>query len=71
MKQTVTIEIEDSTVLHLLQNLEAMSLVRFVPDKISSDELLVAHVNEVYKDEESSIDPSLMLAQTEAIGSEV
>jgi len=37
---------------------------------LSADELLVAHVNEVYKDEESSISPSLMLAQTEVIGSE-
>jgi len=68
MKQTVTIEIEDNTVLHLLQNLEAMSLVRFVPNKLSSAELLV--INEVYKDVESSIDPSLMSAQAEAIGSE-
>ena len=70
MKQTVTIEIEDSTVLQLLQNLAAISLVRFIPDRSSLDDRLMACINEVYKDEDSSIDPSLMMAQTEAIGSE-
>jgi len=70
MKQTVTIEIEDNTVLQLLHNLEAMSLVRFIPDNPSRDELLIARINEVYKNEDSSIDPSLMMVQAEAIGSE-
>jgi len=70
MKQKVTIEILDTTVLHLLRNLEAMSLVRFTPEIASESDLMTTRLNEVYKEEESSLDPHLVLAQAEAIGSE-
>ncbi|MCL2480104.1 MAG: hypothetical protein FWF38_00175 [Spirochaetaceae bacterium] len=70
MKQTVTIEIIDSTVLQLLRNLASMNLVRFTQETNKEDELITARLNEVYNDEESSLDPCLMVAQTEAIDRE-
>jgi len=70
MKQTVTIETENVAILQLLRNLAAMSLVKFVPETPSQDDLLLARLNEVYSREDSSLDPSLMMAQIEAIGEE-
>ena len=70
MKQTVTIETENAAILQLLRNLAAMSLVKFVSETPSQDDLLLARLNEVYSREDSSLDPSLMMAQIEAIGEE-
>jgi len=70
MKQTVTIETEDNTVLQLLRNLAAMSLIRFTKETSPVEDQLTARFNEIYKDENSSLEPSLMMAQTDAIGSE-
>jgi len=47
-----------------------MSLVKFVPETPSQDDFLLARLNEVYSREDSSLDPSLMMAQLEAIGEE-
>ena len=70
MKQTITIETENAAILQLLQDLAAMSLVKFIPETPSQDDLLLARLNEVYSKEDSSLDPSLMMAQMEAIGEE-
>jgi len=70
MKQTVTIEVTDSTVLQLLRNLAAMRLVRFTSEASSMEDDLTTRINEVYAEEDSSLDPCLMLAQAEAIGEE-
>jgi len=70
MKQTVTIEIEDTTVLQLLKNLAAMSLVRFKQEISQENNQLTDHLNKIYSEEESSLDPCLILAQTQAIDKE-
>ena len=70
MKQTVTIEVEDNTVLQLLRNLSAMSLVRFTQEIPSENEQLTAILNKIYGEEDSSLDPCFTLVQAEAIGKE-
>jgi hypothetical protein len=70
MKQTVTIEITDNSVLQLLRNLAAMSLIRFSSETPSQDDLIIAQINEVCQEVDTSIDPSLMLAQMEVLGRE-
>ena len=70
MKQTVTIEIADNTVLQLLRSLAAMSLIRFTPEIPSGDDLIIAQINDVCKEVDTSIDPSLMLAQMEVLEKE-
>jgi hypothetical protein len=70
MKQTVTIEIADNSVLQLLRDLAAMSLVRFTSETPSQDDLIIAQINEVCKEVDTSIDSSLMLAQMEALEKE-
>ena len=70
MKQTVTIEIEDITVLPLLRNLASLSFIRFTSETAPKDDLIAARLNEIYKELDSSLDTSIMLAQTEAIGIE-
>jgi hypothetical protein len=70
MKQTVTIEIEDNSVLQLLRNLAAMSLVKFTSETTSRDDLIIAQINEVCKEVDTSIDPSLMYAQMEVLEKE-
>jgi len=67
MKQTVTIEIVDNTVLQLLRNLASMSLIRFTPEIPSQDDLITAHLNEVYNEIDSSLEPCYMMAQTETL----
>jgi hypothetical protein len=70
MKQTVTIEIADNSVLQLLRNLAAMSLVRFTSETSTQDDLIIAQINEVCKEVDTSMDPSLMLAQMEVLEKE-
>jgi len=70
MKQMVTIETEDNTVLQLLRNLADMSLIRFTKETPSVEDQITARFNEVYKNEYSSLEPCLVMAQTDAIGNE-
>ncbi|MCL2600755.1 MAG: hypothetical protein FWD88_06205 [Treponema sp.] len=70
MRQTVTIETEDTAVLQLLRNLAAMSLVRFVREPAGEGSHLMACLNEVYAEEDSSLDPGFVLAQAEAVAGE-
>jgi hypothetical protein len=70
MKQTVTIEIADNTVLQLLRSLASMSLIKFTPEIPSQDDLITARLNEIYNEVDSSLEPCYMMAQTEALGSE-
>ena len=70
MKQTVTIEIIDSTVLQLLKNLADMSLVRFTTEITPVNYLSTANINEIYKDQDSSLDQCYELAQTETFNGE-
>jgi hypothetical protein len=56
MKQTVTIEIADNSVMQLLRNLAEMSLVRFTSETPSGDELIIAQINEVCKEVDTSND---------------
>jgi len=70
MKQTVTIEIADNTVLQLLRNLASMSLIRFTPEIPSQDDLITARLNEIYNEMDSSLEPCYMMAQNEVLESE-
>jgi hypothetical protein len=70
MKQTVTIEIADNTVLQLLRNLASMSLIRFTPEMSSQDDFITARLNEIYNEVDSSLEPCYMMAQTEVLESE-
>ena len=67
MNQTVTLEINDNTVLQLLRNLAAMSLVKFMPETPSQDDQITARLNEIYKELDSSIDPFVVAAQAEVL----
>ena len=72
MKQTVTIETTDSTVIQLLQNLAAMSLLKITPKTPSGQQSLGNdHItelyNEIYNDADSSLDHCIIKAQTETI----
>jgi len=69
MKQTVTLNINDISVLQLLRSLAAMKLVEFTTDEIPSQEdLITAHLNEIYKEVDSSLDPDLVRVQAEVLG---
>jgi len=67
MNQRVTIEIIDDTVLQLLRNLATMSLVKFMPEIPSQDDLITARLNEIYSELDSSIDPFVVAAQAEIL----
>ena len=70
MKQTVTIEIADNTVLQLLRNLASMSLIKFTPEIPSQDELITARLNEIYNETDSSLEPCYIMAQAEVLENE-
>ena len=70
MKQTITIEVEDNTVLQLLRNLASMSLIRFTPEIPSQDDLITARLNEIYNKVDSSLEQCYMMAQAEVLESE-
>jgi len=69
MKQTVTLNINDNAVLLLLRSLAALKMVEFASEIPSQDDLLTAHLNEVYKEVDSSLDPEIDKLQTEMFGS--
>jgi hypothetical protein len=70
MKQTVTIEIADNTVLQLLRSLASMSLIKFTPEIPSQADLITARLNEIYTEIDSSLEPCYMMAQDEVLESE-
>jgi len=70
MKQTVTINFNDNTVLQLLRSLAAIKLVEFASEIPSQDDLITAQLNEVYKEVDSSLDPCFEKVQAEVLGSE-
>lgn len=70
MKQTVTIEFKDNTVLQLLRSLAAMSLIRFEPEIPAQDDLITARLNEIYNELDSSLETCCMMAQAEVIEDE-
>jgi hypothetical protein len=70
MKQTVTIEITDNTVLQLLRNLASMSLIKFTTETPSQDDLITSRLNEIYNEIDSSLEPCYIMAQNEVLESE-
>ena len=70
MRQTVTLNINDITVLQLLRSLAAMKLVEFASEVPSQEDLITAHLNEVYKEVNSSLDPCFVRVQAEVLGSD-
>ena len=67
MKQTVTLEVENMAVMQLLRNLAEVSLVKFALDQPSNDDLIIAQINEVCKEVDTSLDPCIYLAQMETL----
>jgi hypothetical protein len=53
--------------MQLLRNLAEMSLVKFALNQRSNDDLIIAQINEVCKEVDTSIDPSIMAAQMEVL----
>jgi len=47
-----------------------MRLIKFTPETSSQDDLITAHLNEIYNELDSSLESCYMAAQTEAIKSE-
>lgn len=70
MNQRLTIETADNTVLQLLRNLAAMSLLKLKEETPSQADQITARLNEIYKDLDSSIDPFVEMAQAEVIKGE-
>jgi hypothetical protein len=70
MKQTVTIEITDNSVMQLLRSLASMSLIKITHATPSQDDLITAHLNEIYNKLDSTLEPCYMIAQTEVLESE-
>ncbi|MDR1804501.1 MAG: hypothetical protein LBQ94_12935 [Treponema sp.] len=70
MKQTVTIEIADNTVLPILRCLASMSLIKITPEIPSQDDLITAHLNDIYNKVDSSLEPCYVMAQAEVFKSE-
>jgi hypothetical protein len=67
MKQTVTVEIVEAAAMRFLRDLAAVSLIRFVPEAASEDDLVTAKLNEIYAHEDSSLDPAVAAAQAETL----
>jgi hypothetical protein len=67
MKQTVTIEIADNTVFQLLRSLASMSLIKFLSETHTQDDLITDRLNEIYNEVDSSLEPCYMNAQTEVL----
>ena len=70
MRQTVTIEIADNTVMQLLRSLASMSLIKFIPEIPLQDDLITARLNEIYNEIDSSLEPCYMMAQDEVLENE-
>ena len=69
MNRTVTIEIADTAVLQLLRSLASMSLIKFTQEFMSEDDD-TALINKICEEVDTSLDPSLMAAQAEVLGTE-
>jgi len=67
MKQTITLEVENTAVMQLLKNLAEMSLVKFALNQHPNDDLIITQINEVCKEVDTSLDPGLMAAQMEVL----
>ena len=67
MKQTVTLEVDNMAVMQLLKNLAEVSLVKFSINPPSNDDLIIAQINEVCKEVDTSLDPGIYLAQMEVL----
>jgi len=67
MKQTITLEVENATVMQLIRNLAKMSLVKLTLNQQSDDDLIIAQINEVCKEVDTSIDQGVMAAQMEVL----
>jgi hypothetical protein len=67
MKQTITLEVENSAVMQLLKKLAEMSLVKFALNQHPNDDLIIAQINEVCKEVDTSLDPGLIAAQMEVL----
>ena len=67
MKQTVTIEVENSTVMQLLRYMAEISLVKFALNNPSNDDIIISQINEVCKEVDTSLAPSIMAAQMEVL----
>jgi hypothetical protein len=70
MKQTVTIEVEDSAALRLLRELAAMNIIRIAAEQDSEKAQRIALLNEIYDKEDSSLEPCFVMAQAEVYGKE-
>ena len=67
MKQTITLEVENMAVMQLLKNLAEVSLVKFALNQPSNDDLIIAQINEVCKEVDTSLDPGIYRAQMEVL----
>ena len=67
MKETVTLEVENTTVMQLIRTLAEMSLVKFALNQPSNEDLIVEKINEVCKEVDTSLDPWVMAAQMEVL----
>ena len=67
MKQTITLEVENTTVMQLLKNLAEMSLVKFALNQQVNEELIIAQINDVCNEVDTSLDPKIMAAQMEVL----
>ena len=67
MKQTVTLETDNATVMQLLRNLSEMSLVKFTLAQHPIEDSLIAQINEVCKEVDTSLEPCIMAAQMEVL----
>ena len=67
MKQTITLEVENTSVMQLLKNLAEMSLVKFALNQQSDDDLIIEQINEVCKNVDTTLDPCVMAAQMEVL----
>jgi hypothetical protein len=70
MKQTVTIEIEDTAALRLLRDLAAMNIIRITTEKDAEKVQRIALLNEIFDKEDTSLEPCFMMAQAEVYGKE-
>ena len=67
MKKTVTLEVANNTVLQILRNFAAMHLVKFKDDAPAQEDQMTDRLNEIYKKLDSSIDPFVVMAQSEVL----
>jgi hypothetical protein len=74
MKQTVTIEIENSAALRILRELAALNIIRIGAEtslqaqdaeQDSEKDKRIALLNKIYDEVDSSLEPCLVMAQAE------